>query len=143
MQGDASIYPAFGAGAAAADFGAGGPYGGPLRAGGASALASGGGGAPSATWGAGGAGAGALVGLPGVGGVGGGVDVETDEDFAQEPPLIEELGISFVHIRTKLTAVLLLNRPVPPDVMADSDMAGPLVFCLALGFFLLLQGEFL
>lgn len=28
-----------------------------------------------------------------------------------------------------------------PTIMEDSDMAGPLVFCLALGFFLLLTGK--
>jgi len=143
MQGDAAGgagYPAFGAGAASSDFGSGGPYGGPLRAGGASAASSG---LVGISAGGSGAGASALASAAAPwGGVGvGGADVETDEDYAHEPPLIEELGISFAHIRTKLTAVLLLHRPVPPDVMADSDMAGPLVFCLALGFFLLLQGK--
>jgi hypothetical protein len=148
MQGDASgtaAYPAFASGAGG-DFGGvgvgGGPYGGPARAGGASAssLPSSAGAAASAAapWGGGGL-------LPGGGGGGGAglgaPDAETEEDYAQEPPLIEELGVSFTHIRAKLTAVLLLHRPVPPDVMADSDMAGPLVFCLALGFFLLLQGK--
>jgi hypothetical protein len=35
-----------------------------------------------------------------------------------------------------------LPPPLPdPNIMADSDMAGPLVFCLALGFFLLLTGK--
>ncbi|CAB3362721.1 Hypothetical predicted protein [Cloeon dipterum] len=42
-------------------------------------------------------------------------------DFEDEPPLLEELGINPDHI--------------------DTDMAGPLVFCLALGSLLLLIGK--
>lgn len=35
-----------------------------------------------------------------------------EEDFSNEPPLLEELGIDFGHIRTKVTSVLLLNRSI-------------------------------
>jgi hypothetical protein len=85
------------------------------------------------------------------------------------PPLLShtlncaELGINFSHIAKKVTAVLMLQRdigesrgpsecdysvmttftppPADPSLMTDSDMAGPLVFCLALGFCLLLTGK--
>jgi protein YIPF5/7 len=60
------------------------------------------------------------------------------EDYSTEPPLLQELGVDFGHIRTKVTAVLMLSRPIEPNIMADTDMAGPLVFCLVLGFCLLL-----
>ncbi len=60
------------------------------------------------------------------------------EDYENERPLLEELGVDFSHIRSKVTAVLLLTSPVDPTVLNDADMAGPLVFCLVLGLCLLL-----
>ena len=42
------------------------------------------------------------------------------------------------HIKTKSFAVLNPLRPVDPNIMDDTDLAGPLVFCLAFGTFLLL-----
>ena len=75
----------------------------------------------------------------GGGGGGGGGALPGDlEDYENEPPLLEELGVDFSHIRSKVTAVLMLNRPIDPSVMHDADMAGPLVFCLVLGMCLLL-----
>ncbi|KAG0224566.1 hypothetical protein B0O80DRAFT_69664 [Mortierella sp. GBAus27b] len=58
-----------------------------------------------------------------------------------EPPLLEELGINFAHIKTKSFTVLDPLRPVDPNIMDDTDLAGPLVFCLAFGTFLLLSGK--
>ncbi|KAK3824848.1 MAG: Yip1-domain-containing protein [Benniella sp.] len=58
-----------------------------------------------------------------------------------EPPLLEELGINFSHIKTKSFTVLNPLRPVDPNIMDDTDLAGPLVFCLAFGTFLLLSGK--
>lgn len=73
-----------------------------------------------------------------------------------------ELGVDFGHIATKVTSVLVPTKrigavgigvsrveapgatpialPVAADdtIMVDSDMAGPIAFCLILGFFLLL-----
>jgi protein YIPF5/7 len=63
------------------------------------------------------------------------------EDYTSEPPLLEELGISFTHVSTKLKAVMLLHKPVPLNILQDSDMAGPLVVSAGLAFFLLLQGK--
>jgi hypothetical protein len=60
------------------------------------------------------------------------------EDYTNEPPLLQELGVDFGHIRTKVTAVLMLTKPIDPTIMQDADMAGPLVFCLILGLCLLL-----
>lgn len=39
--------------------------------------------------------------------------------------------------------MLLLHRPIEPHIMADADLAGPLVFCLVLGMCLLLVRSFL
>ncbi|KAG0026660.1 hypothetical protein BGZ81_006193 [Podila clonocystis] len=58
-----------------------------------------------------------------------------------EPPLLEELGINFSHIKSKSFTVLNPLRPVDRNIMDDTDLAGPLVFCLALGTFLLLSGK--
>lgn len=61
--------------------------------------------------------------------------------FEDEPPLMEELGINFDHIWQKTMAVL--NPVTKPDtaLMQDTDLAGPLVFCLAFGGSLLLSGK--
>jgi len=62
-------------------------------------------------------------------------------EFEDEPPLLEELGINPEFIVQKTLAVL--NPFHTPEVAAlqDTDLAGPLVFCLALGGFLLLSGK--
>lgn len=49
-----------------------------------------------------------------------------------------ELGINWSHIWSKMGAVLVPNRELTPEVLEDTDFAGPLVFCIALGFCLLL-----
>ncbi|KAF8965515.1 hypothetical protein BGZ46_000579 [Entomortierella lignicola] len=58
-----------------------------------------------------------------------------------EPPLLEELGVNFSHIKTKSFTVLNPLRPVDRNIMDDTDLAGPLLFCLAFGTFLLLSGK--
>lgn len=62
-------------------------------------------------------------------------------DFDSEPPLLEELGINFDHIYSKTKCVL--NPFAKPDesIVHDEDLAGPLVFCVAYGFSLLLMGK--
>ncbi|EDW76157.1 uncharacterized protein Dwil_GK14816 [Drosophila willistoni] len=62
-------------------------------------------------------------------------------DFDDEPPLLEELGINPNHIFQKTLAVLNPLRGTDQQILQDTDMAGPLVFCLTLGGFLLLQGK--
>ena len=63
------------------------------------------------------------------------------EDYENEPPLMEELGINFDHIKQKTLAVL--NPVVTPDttIMQDTDLAGPLVFCFIFGGSLLMAGK--
>ncbi|CAG8610140.1 921_t:CDS:10, partial [Paraglomus occultum] len=61
--------------------------------------------------------------------------------FADEPPLLEELGINFVHIKMKSLAALNPLRTVDKNIMDDTDLAGPLLFCLVFGLSLLLTGK--
>ncbi|KAI9018286.1 hypothetical protein DFJ74DRAFT_708509 [Hyaloraphidium curvatum] len=61
--------------------------------------------------------------------------------FANEPPLLEELGINFSHIFKKSLTVLNPFTAVDKDIMNDTDLAGPLIFCLLFGGFLLLSGK--
>ncbi|CAG8493280.1 2197_t:CDS:10 [Cetraspora pellucida] len=53
--------------------------------------------------------------------------------FPGEPPLLDELGINFEHIKSKSLAVLNPLRTVDKDIMTDTDLAGPLLFCLIFG----------
>uniref|UniRef100_A0A7S2G127 Protein YIPF n=1 Tax=Octactis speculum TaxID=3111310 RepID=A0A7S2G127_9STRA len=64
-----------------------------------------------------------------------------DEDFANEPPLLEELDINFRDIMTKTLAVLQPFKPVDNHIVRDSDLTGPLIFFGCLGFCLLLSGK--
>ncbi|KAL7751878.1 SNAP receptor [Sorochytrium milnesiophthora] len=54
-------------------------------------------------------------------------------------PLLEELGINFSHIRTKTAAVLNPFKAIDKHIMDDTDLAGPLLFCLLFGISLLLS----
>lgn len=70
-------------------------------------------------------------------------------DIENEPPLLEELGINIDHILTKTKAVILpferfsgnLIHMDPSMIVEDADLAGPLVFMLALGGELLMTGK--
>ncbi|XP_039264897.1 protein YIPF5-like [Styela clava] len=61
--------------------------------------------------------------------------------FDEEPPLLEELGINFDHITKKTFAVLNPFANTDPSIVNETDLAGPLCFCLALGGTLLLGGK--
>eukprot|EP01112_Ceratiomyxa_fruticulosa_P019880 TRINITY_DN660_c0_g3_i2.p1 TRINITY_DN660_c0_g3~~TRINITY_DN660_c0_g3_i2.p1 ORF type:complete len:238 (-),score=45.30 TRINITY_DN660_c0_g3_i2:674-1387(-) len=61
--------------------------------------------------------------------------------FEDEPPLLEELGINFSHIKMKSMSVLNPLNKMDSHIMDDTDLAGPLFFCLLLGCFLLLSGK--
>jgi len=67
------------------------------------------------------------------------------EDYDNEPPLLEELGINLGHIRTKSLAVLLpmkyAKSNIDTTIMEDDDLAGPLAFVLLLGGELLLAAK--
>jgi hypothetical protein len=61
--------------------------------------------------------------------------------FEDEPPLLVELGINFSSIARKTLSALHPTSTLDPSLMADGDLAGPLVFCLVMGFFLMLTGK--
>ncbi|KND05137.1 transporter YIP1 [Spizellomyces punctatus DAOM BR117] len=65
----------------------------------------------------------------------------TTGGFADEPPLLEELGINFSHIKKKGVTVLNPLRAVDKHIMDDTDLAGPILFVLLFGGFLLLSGK--
>ena len=58
-----------------------------------------------------------------------------------EPPLLEELGINFSHIMAKTVAVLNPMGEPSSEILGDTDLAGPLIFCVAFGFCLLMAGK--
>ncbi|NWT62369.1 YIPF5 protein, partial [Erythrocercus mccallii] len=59
-------------------------------------------------------------------------------NFEDEPPLLEELGINFDHIWQKTLTVLHPLKVADGSIMNETDLAGPMVFCLAFGATLLL-----
>lgn len=62
--------------------------------------------------------------------------------YPGEPPLLEELGINFNHIKGKTLAVLNpIQKDISPDIMTDLDLAGPILFVLLFGTLLLLAGK--
>lgn len=67
------------------------------------------------------AGVGVGVGGGGVGGgaVGAMVD-EDDEDYENEPPLLEELGINFEHIWSKTLAVILPTKKIDINYLVST-----------------------
>jgi hypothetical protein len=64
-----------------------------------------------------------------------------EEDSQNDAPLLQELGVDFGHMYAKVMSVLHPLRRVEDDIMADADMAGPIVFCIGMGFLLLLAGK--
>jgi len=72
------------------------------------------------------------------------------DDFENEPPLLEELGINIEHIFMKTKAVVIPFRRFhtkhsalmePSMIVEEADLAGPLAFALLLGGELLLAGK--
>ncbi|KAJ3390072.1 Protein yipf5 [Lobulomyces angularis] len=61
--------------------------------------------------------------------------------YANEPPLLEELGINFDHIKTKTVSVLNPFKVIDKNIMDDTDLAGPLFFIFLFGGFLLFSGK--
>ncbi|KAK4524376.1 hypothetical protein GAYE_SCF03G2276 [Galdieria yellowstonensis] len=61
--------------------------------------------------------------------------------FEDEPPLLEELGVDLRRILEKAKAVLNPFASFDHSFGEDADMAGPLLFCLLLGFVLLFSGK--
>lgn len=63
-----------------------------------------------------------------------------DDDFENEPPLLEELGINVEHIITRMKGVAFFTK-VEQEVLEDLDLSGPLAIILALSMCLLLAGK--
>ncbi|KAI5861448.1 Yip1-domain-containing protein [Durotheca rogersii] len=63
------------------------------------------------------------------------------EGYDGEPPLLEELGVNFGHIQMKTLAVLNPFGRIDQHIMDDSDLAGPILFFLLFGTFLLFSGK--
>jgi len=63
------------------------------------------------------------------------------EGYDGEPPLLEELGVNFSHIKMKTFAVLNPLARIDQHIMDDSDLAGPILFFLLFGFCLLFSGN--
>ncbi|EPX72078.1 rab GTPase binding protein [Schizosaccharomyces octosporus yFS286] len=61
--------------------------------------------------------------------------------YPGEPSLLEELDINFGHIKQKTTHVLNPFKHVDVHIMDDTDMAGPVLFCLLFSTFLSLHGR--
>mmetsp|Transcript_4962 Transcript_4962/g.7582 ORF Transcript_4962/g.7582 Transcript_4962/m.7582 type:complete len:249 (-) Transcript_4962:84-830(-) len=66
---------------------------------------------------------------------------DADEDYENEAPLLEELGIRFDHIWSKTQAVIIPIKHIDEHILDDADIAGPLVYCMLLGAVLLLSGK--
>jgi len=74
--------------------------------------------------------------------VGGAAPAMYEEDYENEPPLLEELGIHFDHIWKKTLCVILPTMEFDFTGFDDStDLAGPLVFLVCFGFCLLFSGK--
>ncbi|MCJ1466745.1 hypothetical protein MMC07_005365 [Pseudocyphellaria aurata] len=63
------------------------------------------------------------------------------EGYEGEPPLLEELGVNFGHIKIKTLTVLNPLARVDQHLMDDSDLAGPVLFFVLFGTFLLFSGK--
>ena len=75
---------------------------------------------------------------------------DIDDDFYNEPPLLEELGINLEHIWLKTKAVVVPFRRFhkhssalqdPALIVEDADLAGPLALALLLGGELMMSGK--
>ncbi|KAG7281692.1 hypothetical protein CRUP_008067 [Coryphaenoides rupestris] len=65
----------------------------------------------------------------------------TDADYYEEPPLLEELGINFDHIWQKTLTVLNPFKAADGSIMNETDLTGPVLFCITLGANLLMAGK--
>ncbi|XP_066535344.1 protein YIPF5-like [Hoplias malabaricus] len=66
---------------------------------------------------------------------------DNTNSFEDEPPLLEELGINFNHIWQKTLTVLNPMKPADGNIMNETDLTGPVLFCIALGITLLMAGK--
>lgn len=72
-----------------------------------------------------------------------------NNNIENEPPLLEELGVNIEHIWTKTKAVILPFKKLhgktihldASTIVEDADLAGPIMFALALGGELMMTGK--
>ena len=76
-----------------------------------------------------------------MGAMGGQAPIGGSTFLDEEPPLLVELGVNPAHIWTKTKSVLVPFKAVDQHILDDADIAGPVAFCLALGFCLLFSGK--
>ncbi|XP_047201241.1 protein YIPF5-like [Girardinichthys multiradiatus] len=63
------------------------------------------------------------------------------ESPGEEPPLLVELGIDFDHMWQKTLTVLNPLKPADGSIMNETDLTGPILFCIALGVTLMMAGK--
>ncbi|XP_033499516.1 protein YIPF7-like isoform X1 [Epinephelus lanceolatus] len=63
------------------------------------------------------------------------------DSLEEEPSLLEELGINFDHIWQKTLTVLNPLKPADGSIMNETDLTGPILFCIALGITLMMAGK--
>lgn len=72
------------------------------------------------------------------------INALSTKGYPHEPPLLEEIGINFDHIITKTKIAfnpVNSKSALSEEILHDSDLAGPLIFFLLFGLFLLLAGK--
>ncbi|XP_034419577.1 protein YIPF7-like [Cyclopterus lumpus] len=71
-----------------------------------------------------------------------GTVVNPGTDYSEEEPtLLEELGINFDHIWQKTLTVLNPFKPADGSIMNETDLTGPILFCVGLGVTLMMAGK--
>ena len=63
-----------------------------------------------------------------------------ENNFEDEPPFLEELGINFDHTWQKTLTMLHPLKIADGSILNETDLAGRMVLCLAFGATLLLAG---
>ncbi|GCB70386.1 hypothetical protein scyTo_0001266 [Scyliorhinus torazame] len=67
--------------------------------------------------------------------------METSNFHEDMDGLVQQIGINFDHIWQKTLTVLNPMKPADGSIMNETDLTGPMVFCLAFGATLLLAGK--
>mmetsp|Transcript_145283 Transcript_145283/g.253560 ORF Transcript_145283/g.253560 Transcript_145283/m.253560 type:complete len:259 (-) Transcript_145283:75-851(-) len=65
-----------------------------------------------------------------------------DDDFENEPPILEELGINPEHIWQRMQGIAFFKR-LDEGILQDLDLSGPFVILLVLAACLVLSGKFI
>lgn len=71
----------------------------------------------------------------------GGGTYSDNATFDEEQPLLKELGVDLELIKQKTLSVLNPMQKTDDAILKDTDLAGPLIFCLLFGVILLLSGK--